>query len=74
MWLFFFNHVWNCAAADVLLWRNKKISAGVLATATAIWILFEWLDCHFLTLVAFALILGMLAQFLWANAAVLLNR
>ncbi|KAK4769806.1 hypothetical protein SAY87_030338 [Trapa incisa] len=61
-------------SADVLLWRNKKISAGVLATATAIWILFEWLNYHFLTLVAFALILCMLAQFLWANAACLLNR
>ncbi|OWM73261.1 reticulon-like protein B8 [Punica granatum] len=61
-------------SADVLLWRNKKISAVVLATATAIWILFEWLDYHFLTFVAFALILGMLAQFLWSNASGLLGR
>jgi hypothetical protein len=28
------------AAADVFLWRNKNISAGVLGGATAIWILF----------------------------------
>ncbi|GFS34055.1 reticulon family protein [Actinidia rufa] len=34
-------------AADVLLWRNKKISAGVLAGATAIWVLFEWLNYNF---------------------------
>nr|XP_018681871.1 PREDICTED: reticulon-like protein B5 isoform X2 [Musa acuminata subsp. malaccensis] len=27
--------------ADVMLWRNKKISAGVLSGATAIWALFE---------------------------------
>ncbi|MBA0646215.1 hypothetical protein Goklo_014196, partial [Gossypium klotzschianum] len=28
-------------SADVFLWRNKKISAGVLGGATAIWVLFE---------------------------------
>ncbi|KAF8043531.1 hypothetical protein BT93_A1755 [Corymbia citriodora subsp. variegata] len=61
-------------SADVLLWRNKKISAGVLVGATAIWVLFEWLEYHFLTLVCFALILGMLAQFLWSNASGLFSR
>ncbi|KAK3446319.1 hypothetical protein EUGRSUZ_A02040 [Eucalyptus grandis] len=60
-------------SADVLLWRNKKISGGVLAGATAIWVLLEWLDYHFLTLVCFALILGMLAQFLWSNVSGLLS-
>jgi reticulon len=29
------------AAADVLLWRNKKISGSVLAGATATWVIFE---------------------------------
>ncbi|KAL3726593.1 hypothetical protein ACJRO7_031491 [Eucalyptus globulus] len=61
-------------SADVLLWRNKNISAGVLAGATAIWVLLEWLDYHFLTLVCFALILGMLALFLWSNVSGLLSR
>ncbi|XP_030462948.1 reticulon-like protein B8 isoform X1 [Syzygium oleosum] len=60
-------------SADVLLWRNKKISASVLAGATVIWVLFEWLDYHFLTLVCFAVILAMLAQFLWSNASGLLS-
>lgn len=64
----------NDVAADVLLWRNKKISAGVLTAATAIWVLFEWLNYHFLTLVFFALLLGMLAQFIWSNASGLFNR
>ncbi|MED6179771.1 hypothetical protein PIB30_003987 [Stylosanthes scabra] len=49
-------------SADVLLWRNKKISASVLTAATAIWVLFEWLNYNFLTLLCFALVLGMLAQ------------
>ncbi|KAK7304958.1 hypothetical protein VNO77_42854 [Canavalia gladiata] len=60
-------------SADVLLWRNKKISASVLTGATAVWVLFEWLNYHFLTLVCFILVLGMLAQFLWSNASGLVN-
>lgn len=61
-------------AADVLLWRNKKISSSVLTTATAIWVLFEWLDYHFLTLVCLGLVVGMLIQFVWSNASGMLNR
>ncbi|KAA8524121.1 hypothetical protein F0562_010448 [Nyssa sinensis] len=61
-------------SADVLLWRNKKISASVLAGATAIWVLFEWLNYHFLTLVFFALVIGMIGQFVWSNASGLLNK
>ncbi|KAA3479957.1 reticulon-like protein B8 [Gossypium australe] len=61
-------------SADVLLWRNKKISASFLASATLIWVLFEWLNYHFLTLLCFALVLGMVVQFVWSNASGLLNR
>ncbi|CAM8940423.1 unnamed protein product [Rhodiola kirilowii] len=56
-------------SADVLLWRNKKVSASVLSSATAVWILFEWLNYNFLTLVNFSLIIGMLGQFMWSNAS-----
>lgn len=61
-------------SADVLLWRNKKISSSVLATATAIWVLFEWLNYHFLTLVCFALVIGMVIQFMWSNASGIVSR
>ncbi|KAF3445024.1 hypothetical protein FNV43_RR14717 [Rhamnella rubrinervis] len=61
-------------SADVLLWRNKKISASVLASATAVWVLFEWLNYHLLSFICFALVLGMLAQFVLKNASGLLNR
>ncbi|XP_043688531.1 reticulon-like protein B8 [Telopea speciosissima] len=61
-------------SADVLLWRNKKISGSVLTGATAIWVLFEWLNYHFLSLVFFALVIGMVAQFVWSNASGILNR
>ncbi|XP_019434978.1 PREDICTED: reticulon-like protein B8 isoform X2 [Lupinus angustifolius] len=61
-------------SADCLLWRNKKISSSVLTAATILWVLFEWLNYNFLTLLCFALVLGMLVQFLWTNASGLLNR
>ncbi|KAL5977326.1 hypothetical protein ACLOJK_021672 [Asimina triloba] len=60
-------------SADVLLWRNKKISSGVLVGATAIWVLFEWLNYNFMALTCFALVIGMLVQFVWTNASGLLN-
>ncbi|KAI5682965.1 hypothetical protein M9H77_04193 [Catharanthus roseus] len=60
-------------SADVLLWRNKKISAGVLIGATAVWILFEWLNYNFLSLLCFGLFFLVLGQFIWANASGMLN-
>ncbi|MFS8013992.1 putative aldose 1-/Glucose-6-phosphate 1-epimerase, galactose mutarotase-like domain superfamily [Helianthus anomalus] len=39
-------------SADVLMWRNKKILASVLFGATAVWVLFEWLDYNFIPLFA----------------------
>ncbi|KAG5092565.1 hypothetical protein JHK82_051343 [Glycine max] len=39
-------------SAEMLLWRNKKISAGALGRATAVWVLFELLEYHLLTLVS----------------------
>ncbi|KAL9319647.1 hypothetical protein ACSQ67_011486 [Phaseolus vulgaris] len=61
-------------SADVLLWRNKKISASVLTSATVVWVLFEWLNYHFLTLLCFALVVVMLAQFVFSNASGFFNR
>ena len=61
-------------AADVMLWRNKKISASFITGATAIWVLFEWLNYHFLTLLCFTLVLGMIAQFVWSNASGVFGR
>ncbi|OVA18926.1 Reticulon [Macleaya cordata] len=60
--------------ADVLLWRNKKISGGVLGGATAIWVLFELLEYHFLTLICHCLILSLAILFLWANATTFINK
>ncbi|XP_027335805.1 reticulon-like protein B1 [Abrus precatorius] len=60
--------------ADVLLWRNKKISAGVLGGATAVWIFFELLEYHLLTLVCHILILLLAGLFLWSNAHTFIHK
>ncbi|XP_044502758.1 reticulon-like protein B1 [Mangifera indica] len=60
--------------ADVLLWRNKKISAGVLGGATAVWALFELVEYHLLTLVCHILILSLAVLFMWSNAHSFINK
>ncbi|KAJ0971496.1 hypothetical protein J5N97_019455 [Dioscorea zingiberensis] len=60
--------------ADILLWRNKKVSAGVLAGATAIWVFFELMEYHFLTLIGHCLILSLAILFLWSNATTFINK
>ena len=58
----------------MLLWRNKKISVSVLSAATVVWVLFEWLNYHFLSLLCFVLVIGMFIQFVWSNASGVLKR
>ncbi|GJN17743.1 hypothetical protein PR202_gb04839 [Eleusine coracana subsp. coracana] len=60
--------------ADLVLWRNKKISGGVLAGATAIWLLFEVMEYHLLTLLCHCLILSLAVLFLWSNASTFINK
>lgn len=69
-----FSFLLESSAADVMLWRNKKISASFIAGATIIWVLFEWLNYHFLTLLCFSVVLGMILQFIWSNASVIFSR
>ncbi|KAI3731343.1 hypothetical protein L1987_62531 [Smallanthus sonchifolius] len=54
-------------AADLLLWRNKKKSACMLAFATIIWALFEMIQYHLLSLLCHILILVLGVHFLWSN-------
>lgn len=60
--------------ADVFLWRNKKVSGGVLGAATTIWILFELLQYHFLTVVSQNLILALAVLFLWINVSTFIKK
>lgn len=60
--------------ADVFLWRNKKVSAGVLGGATATWVLFELLQYHLLTLVCHILVGVLAVLFLWSNAHTIIHK
>nr|GMC79992.1 reticulon-like protein B1 [Ipomoea batatas] len=59
---------------DVFLWRNKKISSGLLSAATAIWVLFELLEYHLPTLVCHILIAALAVLFLWSNATTFIHK
>ncbi|XP_062179091.1 reticulon-like protein B2 isoform X2 [Phragmites australis] len=62
------------SAADVLLWKDKKTSAVVIGGATVIWVMFEVLDYHLLTLISHVLI-GILAiLFLWSKATAFIKK
>ncbi|KAK1321572.1 Reticulon-like protein B5 [Acorus calamus] len=60
--------------ADIVLWRNKPISGGILAGVTVVWLLFEWLGYTLLTLVCHSLILALAVLFLWSNASSFANK
>lgn len=61
-------------SADIFLWRDKKLSASVLGGVTAIWVLFELLEYHLLTLVCHVFILFLAIAFLWSNASTFINK
>ncbi|KAL9274878.1 Reticulon-like protein [Drosera capensis] len=60
--------------ADVLLWRNKKISAGVLGGVTFVWFLFEVFEYQLLTFICHLLIVSLAVFFLWTNASSFINK
>ncbi|PRQ60280.1 hypothetical protein RchiOBHm_Chr1g0379491 [Rosa chinensis] len=60
--------------ADVLLWRDKKVSGSVLGGATVLWIFFELLEYHLITLVCHMLILSLGVFFLWSNVSSFINK
>ncbi|CAN6852899.1 unnamed protein product [Brassica oleracea] len=57
--------------ADVLLWRDKKVTAGLVGAVTVIWLLFGFGHCRLLTFVCRGSILFLILSFVWSNA---LNR
>ncbi|XP_023738480.1 reticulon-like protein B1 [Lactuca sativa] len=60
--------------ADVLLWKDKKVSGGILGGVSIIWFLFEVMEYHLLTLVCHSLILTLAILFLWSNASAFINK
>ncbi|XP_043698905.1 reticulon-like protein B5 [Telopea speciosissima] len=61
-------------SADVILWRNKQISACIVAGVTVIWLIFEWMGYHLLTFVCHSLILALATLFIWTNFSSFINK
>lgn len=61
-------------SADIILWRNKPISGGIVAGATVIWLLFEWIGYHLLAFICHFLILSLTVCFIWSNASSFVGR
>ncbi|XP_042466786.1 reticulon-like protein B9 isoform X1 [Zingiber officinale] len=68
------DHLGGGKIADVLLWRNNYLSAGILTGATIVWFMFEVAEYHFLTLMCYTTISAMFVIFIWSNFAVLTDR
>jgi hypothetical protein len=66
-------HCWGFAAADVLLWKDRNLSAGVLAGATLIWFLFDVVEYNIVPLLCQIAIFTMLVIFIASNAAPLFD-
>ncbi|URE35493.1 Reticulon [Musa troglodytarum] len=60
--------------ADVILWRRKDATIGMLVGALASWVVFEVAGCTLLSLVSNVLLLLICVLFAWAKAAGILNR
>lgn len=60
--------------ADLVLWRNKKLSGSVLGGATVVWMLFEVLEYRLLTLAAHCLILSLGGLFVYSKAKTFIHK
>lgn len=61
-------------SADVMLWRKKYMSAGILVGTTFAWILLEQSGFTVLTIVSNVLLLLIVGLFVWANAAAFIHK
>ncbi|CAA7389272.1 unnamed protein product [Spirodela intermedia] len=61
-------------AADLVLWKHRRFSFGVIAVVTAAWLLVERSGLSFLSISSDVLLILIVIQFLRVNVAVLRNR
>ncbi|KAJ4796793.1 Reticulon-like protein [Rhynchospora pubera] len=60
--------------ADVLLWRDRNLSGGILAGATLIWFLFDVVEYNLIELLSHISLFAMLFLFIWSWSAQLVDR
>ncbi|XP_059309746.1 reticulon-like protein B9 [Lycium ferocissimum] len=59
--------------ADILLWRDRTISAAILIGFTMIWFLFEVVEYNFVSLLCHISMILMLILFIWSTGAGLID-
>ncbi|XP_077238821.1 reticulon family protein isoform X2 [Tasmannia lanceolata] len=59
---------------DVMLWRRRNVTVGILFVTLAAWVVFERSGYTLLSLLASVFLLLFVILFLWAKAAAILNR
>ncbi|KAK6127680.1 hypothetical protein DH2020_038596 [Rehmannia glutinosa] len=59
--------------ADVVLWRDSRVSAAILIGIAAIWFLFEVVEYNLVTLLCHLIITTMLVIFIWSSGAEFFN-
>ncbi|KAL4581816.1 hypothetical protein LXL04_006347 [Taraxacum kok-saghyz] len=57
----------NYSMKDVVMWRKKRISIGVVTTATVLWVVMEVYGYNFITVASWIGILLVSSLFAWAN-------
>ncbi|XP_047164062.1 reticulon-like protein B12 [Vigna umbellata] len=60
--------------ADLILWRRKNQTMGILLVTLAVWVVFERSGYTLLSLVSNVFLLLIVILFLWAKSAAILNR
>lgn len=60
--------------ADVMLWRRKDVTMGILMITLAAWVMFEISGYTLLSFTSNVLLLLFTILFLWAKSAAILNR
>jgi hypothetical protein len=62
------------SAADIILWKCRRATVGLIFGATIAWWLFEKSELSFLTICCDVLLILILVQFLWVKISGLLNK
>lgn len=61
-------------AADVILWKQRHVSCGIIIVATVAWLLFEYSGLSFLSICSDVFLILIVYQFLRANYAAFVNK
>uniref|UniRef100_A0A0R0LG01 Reticulon-like protein n=1 Tax=Glycine max TaxID=3847 RepID=A0A0R0LG01_SOYBN len=59
---------------DLILWRRKNLTVGILLVTLGVWVVFERSGYTLLSLISNVLLLLIVILFLWAKSADILNR